>query len=138
MSAAYVDGMEHRKLMTFRHMIVLATLAISAMPAMAHPKLLSASPAANTAAAKTGTVRLVFNQRLAPATSTATLVMTGMPGMANHPDMKMPVSTAIAADGKTIVMTSAKPLPTGTYRVDWTVVGADSHRIAGKHAFSIR
>ncbi len=48
------------------------------------------------------------------------------------------MTTSIAPDGKTIVMASAKPLPAGTYRVDWVVVGSDTHRITGKHIFSIR
>ncbi|WP_430636021.1 copper homeostasis periplasmic binding protein CopC [Sphingomonas hankookensis] len=106
---------------------------------MAHPKLLSATPAANATAPRTGTVRLMFSERLMPRLSTATLVMTGMPGTADHPDMKMPgVSTTLSPDGKAIVLTSATPLPAGSYRVDWAVVGADTHRITGKHAFSVR
>lgn len=125
--------------MKFHHLLVAAAVAFSVSPAMAHPKLVTATPAANAPAAKTDTVRLVFSERLTPKLSTATLVMTGMSGMANHPDMKMPgVTTAISADGKALVLSSAKPLPAGTYRVDWAVVGADTHRITGKHAFSIR
>ncbi len=125
--------------MTFRHLLVLATLALPTSPAMAHPKLLSAAPPAKRTATNTATVRLTFNERLSPKLSTARLIMTGMPGMANHPDMAMPgVSTALSPDGKAIVLTSAKPLPAGTYRVDWAVVGADTHRVTDKHVFSIR
>lgn len=125
--------------MKLHHLLVAAAVAFSASPAMAHPKLVTATPAANAAAAKTGTVRLVFSERLTPKLSTAALVMTGMPGMANHPDMKMPgVTASISPDGKALVLNSAKPLPAGTYRVDWVVVGADTHRITGKHVFSIR
>ena len=29
-------------------------------------------------------------------------------------------------------------VPPGTYRVDWHVVGADTHRITGVHSFAIR
>ena len=125
--------------MKVRHMIVMASVALCAAPAMAHPRLVAASPAADAAAARTGSVRLTFSERLTPGSSTATLVMTGMPGMASHPDMKMPgVTTAISPDGKVLVITSARPLPAGTSRVDWVVAGADAHRIAGRHAFSIR
>jgi hypothetical protein len=53
--------------------------------------------------------------------------------------MKMTgVSSAIAADGKSIILVSAKPLPAGSYRADWVIVGADTHRITGKHSFSVR
>jgi copper resistance protein C len=106
--------------------------------AVAHPKLVSASPAANAAAKGVTRIVLKFSERLTPRLSGGTLTMTGMPGMAHHPDMKMTgVNAAIGSDGTSIVMTSAKPLPAGTYRVDWHVVGADTHRITGRHAFSV-
>jgi copper resistance protein C len=106
--------------------------------AVAHPKLVSASPAANTSAKAVSRIVLKFSERLTPRLSGATLTMTGMPGMADHPDMKMTgVNAAIGSDGSSIVLTSAKPLPAGTYRVDWHVVGADTHRITGTHAFAV-
>jgi methionine-rich copper-binding protein CopC len=73
-----------------------------------------------------------------PRLSTATLTMTGMPGMASHPEMRMTgVTSALSADGKSIVLTSAQPLPAGSYRADWVIVGADTHRITGTHSFSV-
>lgn len=107
--------------------------------AAAHPKLLSATPAANAPAKAVSRIVLKFSERLTPKLSGATLTMTGMPGMANHPDMKMTgVSAAVGSDGTTIVLTSARPLPAGTYRVNWHVVGADTHRITGTHSFSVK
>lgn len=120
---------------------IIATLATLLTPAaaFAHPKLVAAIPAANATVARTNTVRLTFSEGLMPKLSTATLVMTGMPGTANHPEMKMTgVTSAVAADGKSIVLTSANPLPAGSYRADWVIVGADTHRITGKHSFSVR
>lgn len=117
---------------------MLGTLMVPAA-ALAHPKLVAASPAAKATVARTATVKLTFSERLMPKLSTATLIMTGMPGMANHPDMKMTgITSAVAADGKSIVLTSAKPLPAGSYRADWVIVGSDTHRITGKHSFSVR
>lgn len=127
--------------MPFRTLMPIAALAAILAPAvaLAHPKLTTATPAANATVAATRTVTLTFSEKLTPKLSGATLIMTGMPGMANHPDMKMPgFTSAISPDGKSIVLTGAKPLPAGTYRVDWVVVGADTHRITGKHSFSIR
>lgn len=118
----------------------LAAVIAFAAPgvAVAHPKLVSASPAANASAKGVTRIVLKFSERLTPRLSGGTLTMTGMPRMANHPDMKMTgVNAAIGSDGTSIVMTSAKPLPAGTYRVDWHVVGADTHRITGSHAFSV-
>lgn len=120
---------------------IIATLAALLTPAagFAHPKLVSATPAANATVASTKTIKLVFSERLMAKLSSATLTMTGMPGMASHPDMKMTgVTSGLSADGKSIVLTSAKPLPAGSYRADWVIVGADTHRITGKHSFSVR
>lgn len=127
--------------MKFRSaMFVLSAQAAMLMPAaaMAHPKLVSSTPAANAAVARVTTIKLDFSEKLTPKESGATLTMTGMPGMKNHPDMKVAVTSTIAADGKSITLTSAKPLATGSYRVDWAVVGADTHRITGSFAFSVR
>ena len=115
----------------------MVTLAVPTIAA-AHPKLVSATPAANASAKAVSRIVLKFSERLTPRVSGATLTMTGMPGMANHPDMKMTgVSAAVGSDGTTIVLTSARPLRAGTYRVDWHVVGADTHRITGAHSFKV-
>ena len=120
---------------------IIAALATLLTPAaaFAHPKLVAATPAANATVARTNTIKLTFSERLMPKLSSATLIMTGMPNMTNHPDMKMAgVTSTVAADGKSIVLKSAKPLPAGSYRADWVIVGADTHRITGKHSFSVR
>ena len=127
--------------MRFRNFaLVMAALGVAvASPALAHPRLVAATPAANATVSPTRTVTLIFSERLTPRLSSATLVMTGLPGMANHPDMPMQgVTSAVSRDGKGLVLTSAKPIPAGSYRIDWVIVGADTHRITGTHAFSIR
>lgn len=112
--------------------------ATIAVPAAAHPKLVSATPAANASAQATTRIILVFSEKLMPPLSGATLIMTGMPGMKDHPDMKMSGVTAkVGADEKSLELRSAKPLPAGSYRVDWHVVGGDTHRITGQHRFDV-
>jgi hypothetical protein len=121
--------------------LVLTVVGVAMLPAaaLAHPKLVNATPAANATVTRASTVKLTFSERVMPKLSSATLIMTGMPGMKNHPDMKMTgVSSAVAPDGKSIVLTSAKALPAGSYRADWVIVGADTHRITGAHSFSVR
>jgi copper resistance protein C len=116
----------------------LAAMSVTGV-ATAHPSLLSATPAANAPASNVTRVVLRFNERLTPRLSGATVTMTGMPGMANHPDMPMTdVSTALSSDRMALVLTSPRPLPAGTYRVNWHVVGADTHRITGTHNFTVR
>lgn len=127
--------------MTFRPLIAALALGagLIASTALAHPKLVSSVPAANATVGSTRTIRLNFSERLTPRLSTATLTMTGMPGMPNHGEMKMTgVTSALSPDGKAIILTSERPLRAGSYRADWVVVGDDTHRITGQHSFSVR
>ncbi len=106
--------------------------------ALAHPALVSASPAANATVARTGIVTLSFSEKLMPKLSGAKLIMTGMPGMKDHPEMPMKAAASIGPGGKSIILKAASPLPAGSYRVDWHVVSSDTHRITGSHSFSVR
>lgn len=120
---------------------ILGMIGATMVPvaASAHPKLVAATPAANASAARTRIVTLTFSERLMPKMSGAALMMTGMPGMTHHRPMKMPgVTSKIGANGKSIVLTAAKPLPAGTYQADWFVVSSDTHRITGAHKFSVK
>ena len=120
---------------------ILALTAVAALlsagPALAHPKLLSATPAPNAIAKATTSLKLNFSESLVSQFSGATLIMTGMPGM------KMTKPTAIAAKaslgtgGKTLVISLAKPLVRGTYRLDWHVVSTDTHRVKGTYVFKV-
>ena len=111
---------------------------VAPLPAFAHPRLLSATPAANSATAPTARVQLVFSDRLVQQFSGADVVMTAMPGMKMHGPMRMQGQASLAEDGKTLVVTFAKPLPKGSYRVDWRVVSADTHRVQGNYSFEVR
>ncbi|MES2058050.1 MAG: copper homeostasis periplasmic binding protein CopC [Pseudomonadota bacterium] len=117
---------------------ILAGLAIAA-PAVAHPKLLSSQPVANASVAKPSKITLVFSETLVAQMSGMTVVMTGMPGMANHAPMKMSgFKTSVAKDGKTLVAAFARPLPAGTYQIQWHVVSTDTHRVDGSVAFTVK
>lgn len=103
--------------------------------ANAHPKLLSANPAANATVAKPARVELQFSEKLMPAFSKADLIMAAMPGMAA---MKMPSTATLAADGRTLVITPKGKLSAGRYTVDWHVVSTDTHKVAGSYAFAVK
>lgn len=124
----------------FRKLTIFAlAAAVWAPAAMAHPKLVSAAPAANAAIAPTTRIVLNFSEKLTPQFSGAELVMTGMPGMKDHPPMKMSgAKSSVGPDGKSLLIVMARPLPVGTYRVDYHVVSADTHRINGTHVFSVK
>ena len=127
---------------TFRTLAAaMAALGLAvAVPALAHPALVSASPAAAATASNVRTVTLAFNETFLPQMSGLEIVMTGMPGMAgHHPAMKVAgVKVAASADRKSLVATLARPLPAGTYDVNWHAVGTDTHRVSGKVSFTVR
>jgi hypothetical protein len=118
--------------------LAVAALAI-ATPALAHPKLVASSPAANALVAKPSSLQLHFSEKLVGQFSSVDLVMTGMPGMANHDPMKINgVTTSVATDGKTLVVKLKQPLASGTYKLDWHAVSADTHRVSGTFSFRVK
>lgn len=121
-----------------RYLIPVLALASLATPALAHPKLVSATPAAGSSVAPTNHIDLKFSEKLIAQFSSATLEMTGMPGMATHAPMKMKVATAVSADGLTLSVTLPKPLPKGTYKLSYNIVSADTHRIEDGYSFTVR
>jgi len=62
-----------------------------------------------------------------------------MPGMADHPPMPIKgFTTAAAADGKGLVITLPRALPTGSYDLQWTVMGNDHQPVSGTYSFKVR
>ena len=122
-----------------RHLLLPAALAFAALPsvALAHPRLLSSSPAANATIAQPTRLTLSFSEHLLAPLSGIDLTMTGMLGMADHAPMPIK-GFKTAVDGKTMSVTLPRALPTGSYDLDWHVVGADQHKIAGKYSFSVK
>lgn len=117
--------------------IAIAGLALFASTAaLAHPKLVSTTPASQATVAAPANISLTFSETLLPV-SGAELTMTKMPGM-TMPPMKMQAKAAPSADAKTLVITPARPLPVGTYRVDWHVVSTDTHAVKGTFEFTVK
>ena len=123
--------------MRFAPVLAVAAL-IAPLPAFAHPKLITATPAPNSGTAPTARLQLAFSERLVAQFSGADVVMTEMPGMKMHGPMKMAVKANLAEDGKTLVLTLQKPLAKGNYRVDWRVVSTDTHRVQGNYSFKVQ
>lgn len=116
--------------------IAIVGLSVSA-PAYAHPKLVSSAPAANASVSAPSRITLTFSEGLMPRLSGAEIVMTGMPGMPNHRMAVTGFKTSTGADGKTLILTLARPLSAGSYQVAWHVVSTDTHRIQGNLAFTV-
>src|SRR3546814_7198013 len=103
--------------------------------ASAHTKLVGSTPAANSTVAKVTSVNLQFNEKVITSTLKTELVMTGMPGMANHAPMKVPYSSMMGKEGKSAMLMLKRPLTAGTYKVTWSAAGADTHRMGSEFSF---
>lgn len=114
-------------------------LAGFSTPAFAHPKVVSAQPAQGASASNVTQISVTFSEPLVAAMSGVEVMMTGMPGMANHQPMKMTgVKVSLGADGVTLVAKLPRALPSGTYEANWHVVSTDTHRVTGKLDFSVK
>ena len=63
--------------------------------------------------------------------------MTGMPGMKDHPPMKMAHTSQMGKDGKSMTLLLKKALVPGSYTVKWSAAGADSHRMGSEFSFKV-
>ena len=120
----------------------LAALAMSALaPAAlsAHVQLAASTPAEGAEAKAPKQITLTFSQPVDPATAAASIVMTAMPGMANHGEMAIRNFTASWSDeGKTMTLALRKALPAGTYEVRWQAAAADGHGMSGTLVFDVK
>ncbi|MGN6141113.1 MAG: copper homeostasis periplasmic binding protein CopC [Ralstonia sp.] len=101
--------------------------------ALAHPKLLSANPADKSMGPAPAQIALHFSEKLVAQFCDATLVMTAASGPTN-----VASKVATNTDGRTLTVSPTQPLAPGAYRVDWHVVAADTHRVAGNLTFQVK
>ncbi|UYV16365.1 copper homeostasis periplasmic binding protein CopC [Porphyrobacter sp. ULC335] len=121
---------------------LFAALALTALvpgaPLLAHVKLAASTPVAGAKAKAPKAITLTFSEKVNPAKATAAIIMTAMPGMANHGEMPIRnFTTSWSADGKTLTLTLKKPLPSGSYDVRWQAAAADGHAMTGKVSFDV-
>ena len=117
---------------------IAAALITIAAPAIAHPKLISSTPAAQATVTNATQVSLTFSETLMAPVSGIDLAMTGMPGMANHAPMKVPYSSMMGKEGKSAMLMLKRPLTAGTYKVTWSAAGADTHRMGSEFSFTVK
>ena len=115
---------------------VTAGLLLSAV-AQAHPKLVSSNPLEGSTSSAPSKIELHFSENLTTQFSGAKLIMTDMPGMPNSP-MGVKAGVSGGDDPKTMVITPAAPLTTGTYKVEWRAVSSDTHPITGNVTFKVK
>ncbi|MDR3507237.1 MAG: copper homeostasis periplasmic binding protein CopC [Caulobacteraceae bacterium] len=109
-----------------------ALLALAAAGvAQAHAHLLSSAPAPDSIAPAPSQIRLAFSERLEPKFSG--FEVDGADGK----KAVVAVSTD-PSDPQVLIGTPKAPLSAGMYRVVWWAVSADSHRMTGAFAFTVR
>jgi methionine-rich copper-binding protein CopC len=113
-------------------------LLVAPVAASAHTRLVASIPAAGSTASKVTSVSLHFSEKLIPATIKTSLVMTAMPGMTDHPPMKIPYSSAMGKDGKSMTLLLKRPLAAGSYTLSWSAAGADTHRMGSEFSFTVK
>ncbi|HCR1076965.1 TPA: copper homeostasis periplasmic binding protein CopC [Enterobacter cloacae] len=118
--------------------VAASVAAFAAFAAQAHPELASSSPADKAQVTAPSKVELHFTENLVTKFSGARLVMTAMPGMSSHAPMPVAAKVAAGGDPKTMVITPAKPLVPGTYKVEWRAVSSDTHPRTGNVSFSVK
>ena len=128
--------------MSHNRIIFLPAFALSLFvggAAVAHPRLVGTFPAANSAVSGTNRVSLTFSERLLGPMSGGDVLMIGHPGVPHHPPMRINgIKPSVLANGRTLQLTSPRPLAKGSYQVKWHAVAADTHRVAGVFAFQVR
>ena len=110
--------------------VAAAALAFAACPAMAHARLVGATPAPDSTVAAPRSVSLTFSERMVPAFSAFDLV--------NAAGEPVAVQISVAGDGKTITGLLSRPLTSGPYRVNWRIASTDGHRMTGTYSFSVQ
>lgn len=115
--------------MRFHRLLPAAALSLLlAVPAIAHPKLVAADPAAGSTGSAPSTLSLSFSEKLTPGAAVVTL--SPAPGGG--------VMVADGADGQSLTVTPKAPLAPGAYKVDWNVVAANGHQSTGSYQITIK
>ena len=107
----------------------LLGLLVGVVPASAHSRLLSISPADGASVpASPAEVVLTFNEEVNP--EFVTVRVTDGEGT-------VVAGEGAAAEGAVVTLPVTEPVPAGSYKVTYRVVSADSHPISGATAFTV-
>ena len=112
--------------------IVTILLAFTAVAAWAHARLVRSDPPKDARLAwQPAMIHLEFSEAVAAATSRVDLVA---------PDsQRLPlVVRGDSAGNRRILVAEVPPLPSsGSYRVEWRLIGPDGHAMTGNYSFSV-
>lgn len=121
--------------MSIQRILAVATFALASAvtsSAFAHAKLQSSDPQAGSAIASAPKqVRLKFNEALEPAFSKITLEG------ADHKEIAV-TAVAVDKDDPSVMMAQLPALPAGEYRILWSAMTHDSHKMKGEVPFTVK
>jgi methionine-rich copper-binding protein CopC len=113
-----------------RNLIAGLGLLWTSGSALAHPELLETTPRdGSIVALSPSEVRLTFTERFEPRLSGAEI--TDVSG-------KRVNASRLRAEGSQAIIPLREALSPGLYRVNWHVVGADTHRVQGTITFELK
>jgi len=113
-----------------RTLIAALSLIWTAGAALAHPELVEATPRdGSVVAASPPEVRLTFTERIEPRLSGAEITDAGG---------RRAKGARLRVEGTSAIVPLREPLPPGRYRVNWHVIGADTHRVHGTVTFEVK
>jgi methionine-rich copper-binding protein CopC len=117
--------------MSINRLLAAAVCALACATAMAHARLESSDPQAATQAFAPKQVRLAFNEALEPAFSKIRII-DGQGG-----EVALPPTQFDKSDPR-VMSAPLPPLASGTYRVQWTAMTHDSHKVKGEFTFQVK
>lgn len=120
-----------KQLERFALMAAATALALLPIAAGAHAHLVAAVPAADSKSAEVQEIRLSFSEPVEVALSTVHLET------AEERTVTEPGAQADAHDTKVLLLHLYEKLPPGPYRVRWSVVAADGHKVSGNYSFLV-
>ena len=112
--------------------LAVLTISLLATSAYAHPKLKSASPAADVSSRVSPTeIKLNFSEGVIAKFSGVEIK--------NESGKTIPAGVAVTdpKDQKQLVVPLPAPLTAGRYTVTWHAVSQDTHRVKGEYSFGI-
>jgi methionine-rich copper-binding protein CopC len=113
--------------------LLLAIIVDGTGPALAHAHLTHATPAANAVVRDSPlNVQLQFSEGIEP--KFAKVAITAANGT------RVPTGTpALDPNDKTLLIVPLTgPLSPGSYKVEWSVVSADTHKVKGSYSFAVK
>ena len=112
--------------------VLLLSAALSPLfaPAWAQAALVQSSPAADAAVSAPRSIKLTFDEKLAPSSAARLSMADGM---------SVPAKTSLSDDGKTLTARPTSPFMAGKWTLSWHAVTAEGGRRSdGAYNFTVK